>query len=102
MKIIKHEYTPIRDCTNFLAWLWFTADYPFGSMYGADRANWFKYCGSDCRVLIRRRFGFSTDLAYHRTELNTWTYLFLHLLLLLAFCFLSGEIMLICLLNTTP
>jgi len=99
MKVLKREYTPIRGCSSFWSWLWFTADYPLGTMYGDDRANWFKYCGSAVRVLIRRRFGFSTDLGYHRDELNTWTYLLLHLILLVAFTFLGIEIMLILLLK---
>lgn len=98
MKIIKHEYTPIRGCQNFLAWLWFTVDYPYGSMYGEDRANWFKYCGSDFRVLIRRRFGFSWDVAYHRTELG-FLHVMLTIIMMFGLAFLGIELMLIWLMN---
>ena len=92
MKIVKKEYTPIKGCSNFWSWLWFTADYPYGTMYGDDRANWFRYCGSANRVLIRRRFGFSKDVQYYQEELNTGVYLVLHLTSILMTACLLVEI----------
>lgn len=91
MTIIKKEYVSLNGCVNFFAWLWFTADYPFGSMYGADRANWFKYCGSDNRLRIRRRFGFSQEIQYHRNEFGA-LYNFLYFVRFIGICILLCEL----------
>lgn len=98
MKIIKKEYTPIKGCSSFWSWLWFTADYPYGTMYGDDRANWFRYCGSNDRVLIRRRFGFSSDIRYNREEIGT-THEILFSFAVIMFTCLLTEISLILLLR---
>ena len=100
MKLLKREYTPIKGCNSFFSWLWFTADYPLFSMYGDDTENWFKHCGSDNRVLIRRRFGWSTDYGYNRNEFG-FLYSMLFLVAVVGVTWLLTEIGLILLINNS-
>lgn len=87
MKIIKTEYSKLSECQGFMAWFWFTRDYPAGY----QNLDWFKYCGNSNRVLIRRRFGWSIDVAYNRKEIGI-LYVFLHLIRVILFLFLLMEI----------
>ena len=95
MKLIKFSYDKPSVFRSFFYWFWFTKDCPFGTTYGSDRANSFRYCGSDYRLLIRRRFGFTWECAYHRTELDSLIYMLTFLLSVLALTFLLIEIALI-------
>lgn len=96
MKLIKTECLRIKECTSFWSWLWFTRDYPYGSVCGDGQ--WFKYCGSPIRLLIVRKFGIHREYVYDRNEVS-----FLHLLAamvaFIGFIFLAIEVMCIVLLS---